>query len=201
MIEEHSVDQRIDLSTFQRSKIEGQCNGDSFFTKETEDYFVCLVADGLGSGQPAHDASTKAVKVVEDHHADDVETLVQRCNQALSNTRGAVLTLFKVHFKSKKLEYCGVGNIRLIIGLPTGKLIHAIPKSGFLSGKPTKFQVRQVEYPKGSMFIAYSDGVELSSPDKRNVMRARSPKIAASLLKQKALATKDDMTCVIGKLT
>jgi negative regulator of sigma-B (phosphoserine phosphatase) len=200
MIEEQSVDHRVDLSTFQRSKVEGECNGDSFYTKETEDYFVCLVADGLGSGQAAHDASIKAVKVVEDHHDQDVETLIQLCNDALANTRGAVLTLFKVHFKNQILEYCGIGNIRLIIGLPTGKLIHAIPKSGFLSGKPTKFDVRHIEYQEGSMFIAYSDGVELSSPDKRNVMRARSPKIASSYLKQKCLDTVDDMTCVIGKL-
>ncbi len=201
MIEEQSVHQRIDLSTFQRSKIEGQCNGDSYFTEETEDYFVCLVADGLGSGQAAHDASTRAVQVVEEHHDKGVETLMQMCNDALSQSRGAVLTLFKVHFKEKVLEYCGIGNIRLVIGLPSGKLVHAIPKSGFLSGKPTKFDVRRIEYPEGSMFIAYSDGVDLSSPDKRNVMRARSPKIAASYLKQKCMETVDDMTCVIGKLT
>ncbi|WP_349409236.1 protein phosphatase 2C domain-containing protein [Pseudalkalibacillus sp. SCS-8] len=200
MIEKY-VHQRVDLSTFQRSKIEGQCNGDSYFTKETKDYFVCLVADGLGSGQAAHDASAKAVKVVEDNHHEDVDTLIQLCNDALFNTRGAVLTLFKVYFKDQILEYCGVGNIRLIIGLPSGKIVHAIPKSGFLSGKPMKFDVRQVSIQEGSMFIAYSDGVELSSPDKRNVMRAKSPRVASSYLKQKCLQAVDDMTCVIGKVT
>ncbi|WP_408009061.1 SpoIIE family protein phosphatase [Pseudalkalibacillus sp. A8] len=198
---ENYIHHHVDWSTFQRSKVEGQCNGDSYFAKETDNYFICMVADGLGSGQAAHDASTKTVKVVEENHDKDVDTLMSLCNESLQYTRGAVLTIFKVHFKRNLLEYCGVGNIRLIIGLPSGKMVHAIPKSGFLSGKPAKFNVREIEYQTGSMFIAYSDGIELSSPDKRNVIKSRNPRIAVSYLRQKCSSVADDMTCVIGKVT
>ncbi len=198
---ENNVHHHVDWSTFQRSKVEGQCNGDSYFAKETDDYFICIVADGLGSGQAAHDASTKTVKVVEEHHDKNVDTLMSLCNKSLQYTRGAVLTIFKVHFRKNLLEYCGVGNIRLIIGQPSGKIVHAIPKSGFLSGKPATFDVREIEYQAGFMFIAYSDGIELSSPDKRNVMKSQNPKAAASYLRQKYSIVADDMTLVIGKFT
>ncbi|WLD93671.1 PP2C family serine/threonine-protein phosphatase [Alkalihalobacillus sp. AL-G] len=199
MIEEH-VHEHSDISAFQRSKKAGQCNGDSYYVKETSDYFICVVADGLGSGQAAREASLKAVKVVEKHHDLDVESLMSLCNQALFQTRGAVITLFKFYFKEQKLEYCGIGNIRLMISAPNGTILNPLSKTGFLSGRPSKFSAKQINYQKDSMFIVHSDGIDLSSVDKRIVLKAKDPRIAARYLQQKGLPNVDDLTCVIGKI-
>ncbi|WP_257351841.1 PP2C family serine/threonine-protein phosphatase [Pseudalkalibacillus decolorationis] len=197
---EGNVDQQVNISAFQRSKKEGQCNGDSYMVKETDEYFICLVADGLGSGEAARDASSKAVEIVEKHHSLDVKSLMSMCNEALYQTRGAVITLFKCYFKEQKLEYCGVGNIRFVISAPNGKIVNPLSKSGFLSGRPSNFAVKQLDYQKDSMFIVYSDGIVLTSSDKQNILRARNPQIATQYLKQRGLPNIDDLTCIIGKI-
>lgn len=199
MIQEHT-NQHCSISAFQRSKKENQCNGDSYYVKETNDYFVCVVADGLGSGKAARDASSKVVDVVEKHHHLGVETLMSLCNDALYQTRGAVVTLFKTYFKEQKLEYCGIGNVRLMISDPSGTIMNPLSTSGYLSGRPSKFTVKEMPYQKESMFIIHSDGINLSSKDKRAVLGARDPEVAVRYLQQKGLPNIDDLTCVIGKI-
>ena len=74
--------------------------GDSFYFHATDETMVCALADGLGSGALARESSSVISEVVEEHGHEDVESLMERCNQALKHKRGATVSILKVDFRT-----------------------------------------------------------------------------------------------------
>ncbi|TDQ36715.1 PP2C family serine/threonine-protein phosphatase [Aureibacillus halotolerans] len=190
---------RMDVFSFQRAKGGQETCGDSFFFEETEDYFVCALADGLGSGVDANKASHAAISEIRSHHAlENIEQLFLRANHAMKDKRGAVLTVFFVDYVKKELTCASIGNIRLFFHSATGKLTYPLPQSGYLSGRPQKLKIQTFPCEQGSTFLIHSDGLELRSP--RNVgWQLKSTKSAfeqlATSIEEKPT---DDVTYLIG---
>ncbi|HET7579587.1 MAG TPA: hypothetical protein VFK33_09920, partial [Bacillales bacterium] len=68
---------RMEVSAFQEAKT-GQVDcGDSYFVTETNEYFICVLADGLGSGKGARRSSERAVSIVKESHHKDIGTLME----------------------------------------------------------------------------------------------------------------------------
>lgn len=199
MIKHHKYEQ-IEVSAFQKAKKGKACCGDSYFVNETGSYFICAVADGLGSGELAKDSSQKVTEVVKKHQEEDVGLLMKKCNQALGGKRGAVLSVFKIHFHSKVLEYCGIGNIRVILVPPEGKSIHPLPVSGFLSGTPANYRIQRFPFAGGSSFIAYSDGFDMTSKERSLLLNISSPtEISEHIPPLVENKRSDDVTFLLGK--
>jgi negative regulator of sigma-B (phosphoserine phosphatase) len=137
------------------------CCGDSFYIKTTKDYFICALADGLGSGERANESSSAISALVERKHDEDVDVLIDLCNQALKDKRGATVSILKINFKAKQFTYSSVGNIHFILCTPSGSHIYPLPISGYLSGKPQKYRTQTYSYEKGSKFIIHTDGLVL----------------------------------------
>src|SRR5258706_16485465 len=65
---------------------------------------VLLAAiDGLGHGKEAVAAARAAVAVLKKHPREPVVQLIQRCHEALAETRGAVMTVASLHASSGPL--------------------------------------------------------------------------------------------------
>lgn len=79
------------------------CCGDSFFIKTTEEYLICALADGLGSGERANESSAAISSLVEKNDDKDVEDLMKLCNEELRDKRGATVSILKVDFKKESL--------------------------------------------------------------------------------------------------
>lgn len=71
---------------------------------------LLVVADGLGHGPEAAEASRLAVRVVREHPESDLAALVQRCHDALADTRGAVISLAAISEDERELSWLGVGD-------------------------------------------------------------------------------------------
>lgn len=200
MIAHHTYEQ-MKVAAFQEAKQGNTHCGDSYFVAETEDYFICTVVDGLGSGIEANQAAERAVSVVKAHHHEDIDTLMAACNQALSIGRGAVLSMFKIFFHSRKLVFSGVGNIRFIFYTPDGKMNYPLPTVGFLSGRPQSYRVQTFPYAEGSSFIVYSDGVEMSSQNRASFLGLDSFEEASRRVRFLLENEKgnDDVTFLFGK--
>jgi phosphoserine phosphatase RsbX len=67
--------------------------------------------DGLGHGPEAAAAARKAAEVLEEHHAEDVTRLFERCHASLRGTRGAVITLASFDTGRDAMSWAGVGNV------------------------------------------------------------------------------------------
>ncbi|OLS41166.1 PP2C family serine/threonine-protein phosphatase [Bacillus sp. MRMR6] len=196
---EHQSNQYIQSLAYQLAKQGNSCNGDSFYMKATENYYICVVADGLGSGQHAHDSSNAIKEVVEKRHSEEIDVLMDACNQSLKLKRGATVSILRVDFHQKLVSYCSVGNIQFAFYNPPGLYIYPIPVNGFLSGKPQTYRIETFPYEKESKFIIHTDGLHPPSI-KRVLADFQTIEGVSSRLQPYTKARKDDATFVVGQL-
>lgn len=202
MIKNHHF-ARTDISSFQKPKKGQICCGDSYFFIETNDYFICVLVDGLGSGEEAKQASERAISVVREHHDEDVDFLMSACNKELRVGRGAVLSMFKIKFDAHELIFSGVGNVRFIFYSPDRKKVTPIPTLGFLAGKPIEPKIQVYPFESGSSFALYSDGLEMNVGH-HSLFSDTSPEVATSHIQHMVMkdeSIQDDVTFLYGKIT
>lgn len=179
-------------------KGKSQC-GDSYFFTANDEYFICVLADGLGSGELAFEASSSVIDIVEEYHHEDVTSLMKRCNEALFQKRGAAVAIFKVHYGNKEFVYSCVGNIRFFLYSKQGKLTYPLPVTGYLSGKPQKFHTQRYPYEEESKFLLYSDGYNLQGV--KTLLKSYLPvESIADEIKTKYGSSSDDATFIVGNL-
>lgn len=175
------------------------CCGDSFYIKATEDYVICALADGLGSGEYANESSSAISALVEKKHHEDLDVLIDLCNHELKNKRGATVSILKIDFKANQFTYSSVGNIRFVLCGPTGSYIYPLPLLGYLSGKPQKYRTQTYAYEKGSKFIMHTDGLVL--PAIKSVLyNAHSVDDLSGRLEEYTKTRQDDLTYIVGQL-
>ncbi|MBM7644682.1 negative regulator of sigma-B (phosphoserine phosphatase) [Scopulibacillus daqui] len=199
---EHYPFQKFKISAFQRAKKDKTCCGDSYFVKETDNYLICAVADGLGSGIGAKEASQTAIETIETNYNLPLDLLMDKVNRSLVRHRGAVVTIFKIDYEAKLVSFCGVGNVKLLIYPRFGKPISPLPKRGFLSGQPLRLQVQEFNYPDHAMFVLYSDGITLHANQVQtiqNMYHVVAEEGESYLDRYVQLNSNDDLTLLIGK--
>lgn len=191
--------ERANVNAYQNAKNGMYFCGDSYYVNTTDDYFLCVVADGLGSGEHAHDASQAVISAAKDHETEDVSEIMKACNEAMKNKRGAAVSVLKVNYGLQEVVYSCVGNIRFFLYPPTEKLIYPLPVKGYLSGKPQNLKTHRFPYSSKMKFFIYSDGLNIPSV-KRYIKDIPS---ATSLLEIAAMFTgngMDDVTIISGEI-
>ncbi|WP_088105704.1 PP2C family serine/threonine-protein phosphatase [Halalkalibacter urbisdiaboli] len=198
MIKNYEHDQ-IDIVAFQEAKSGKSYCGDAHIVIKEQDYIVCAVIDGLGSGEWANHSAETATKVIKNEHDKDVEQIVEACNRALFNKRGVVLTIIKVDLKQHTLCYCNVGNVGFVLYQPDGTTVQPIPVRGYLSGRMQKISSKCYQIYRGTSFVLYSDGVK-KPPSNKLMLEMKSPEnqINEYVTEYQALSN-DDLTLLIGK--
>lgn len=150
---------RIQVAVFQKAKNNYICNGDSYFYQETDDGFVCALADGLGSGRYAKESSEIVITVIRENKDAPIEQLIKKCSKQLVGKRGAVLGILKVNFQLQSFEYSSIGNIGMITVTKDNKKKRSIPNAGYLTGYQRPFKVTRGKLEKEMNFFMFSDGV------------------------------------------
>ncbi|AEP85401.1 phosphoserine phosphatase RsbX [Bacillus inaquosorum] len=192
--------EHIQTLVYQLNKEGKSICGDSFFMKADDKELICAVADGLGSGSLANESSAAIKDLVENYANEDVQSIIERCNQAMKNKRGATASILKINFEQRQFTYCSVGNVRFILHSPSGESFYPLPISGYLSGKPQKYKTHTATYEKGSRFIIHTDG--LNVPDIRShLKKGQSVEEISNSLKMYTTSRKDDLTYILGQLS
>ncbi len=122
------------------------------------------VIDGLGHGEGAQDAALCAVDTIEEVRTEPLDVVMQRCNRALTQTRGVAMTLARIDFGTDTMSWIGVGNVtaNLVVKRPTGVEVRA---SALLAGgivgyrMPNTLLTHQVSINTGDLLIIASDGI------------------------------------------
>ncbi|MCX3307001.1 PP2C family serine/threonine-protein phosphatase [Bacillus sp. NEAU-CP5] len=191
--------EHVQTLVYQLNKEGKSICGDSFFMKANEEELVCAVADGLGSGSLANESSSAIKDIVETYADEDVESIIERCNQAMKNKRGATASILKINFIKRELTYCSIGNVRFFLHSPSGEVFHPLPISGYLSGKPQRYKTYTSSYEKGARFIIYTDGLEV--PHIRTCLKqGHSIKDISKSLHPYTTSRRDDLTYILGQL-
>lgn len=188
---------KVDVSVFQKPKKGNAYCGDSYFYTETEDSFVCAIADGLGSGEFAWESSQAVINIIEENINVSVEELVEKVNIALWGKRGVVLGVLKLDFKSEIYSFSSIGNIGMMKVTKNRKKSRNIPNSGYLAGYKRQIKVDNKILEKGTNFIMFSDGVEDKELSNRFFIEDDVEHITKTYEQTSAKNREDDTTLIV----
>ncbi|MFC3039288.1 SpoIIE family protein phosphatase [Virgibacillus xinjiangensis] len=154
-----TISSRVEVSVFQRPKKSNYYCGDSYFYTESDEEFVCALADGLGSGEYAKESSQIVIDIIKDNIHATVEQLVKICNKELSGKRGVVIGILKLDYRAERVSFSSIGNIGVMTITNDQKKKRNIPNGGYLAGYQRPFKVVQQKLEPQTNFIMFSDGV------------------------------------------
>lgn len=200
----HYTFEPYSFSVFQKPKRKEQACGDSYLLTEYEEGLLAVIADGLGSGPEASQASKAAIATVKQYQKEPVTEIVKKVNEGQSTYRGVVLSLIKLHKKTRRLEFCGVGNIKFKGLTSLSDVTQPQPIRGFLSGRPIDLNVQSVELSPNAWLVMYSDGIDLRNRDISTLYQILTVSSEDTIENQLEAAIpthlyNDDITLLIGK--
>ena len=192
------VNEHVEINIYQRAKSGNVESGDAYFYHAEEDYFICAIADGLGSGPIARQSAEIIPAVIKEHHSESLDELLNRCNEYMIQKRGAAVAVVKIDYRNKVIQYSCVGNVRFYMLQDGKKMIYPLPVMGYLSGRPQKTNTQEYEYHLGDMFFFHSDGIQLPNP--KTMLKESRCLTQLSQAVIKTINYDDDATFIAGSL-
>jgi anti-sigma regulatory factor (Ser/Thr protein kinase) len=173
--------------------------GDSWAIERGDGVAATLfVADGLGHGQEAAEASVEAVRLFRRFHGHQVSTLLDYVHGGLRATRGAAVSIARYDPKAREVIFAGVGNVAGALVAPN-ELRRMISMPGTAGYNVRKIQ--SFQYPfQGGLVILCSDGISASwTLDRYPNLAMTHPTLIAAVLYRDFARRRDDATVLVGK--
>ncbi len=104
-------DSYLELGVVCLPKLGEEVSGDAWATEQQGDCSLLLVADGLGHGPLAAQASKEAVRIFRENVRKSPKEIVEAAHAALRSTRGAAMAVAEVDFERRAVRFAGIGNI------------------------------------------------------------------------------------------
>lgn len=156
-----------------------------------------FVADGLGHGPQAAEASDAALAIVERHGLSDPAELIERLHAGLRSTRGAAVALLQLDAAASRLAFCGAGNVvgRLISGSADKSMATQHGTAGL---QVRRAQPMHGDWPEHTVVVLHSDGLasRWSLADAPGLLRCH-PAVIAGWLARRHTRGRDDVTVVV----
>ncbi len=142
--------------------------GDLAVVTLAADGALVTAVDGLGHGREAARAAQIAGDVVRTFAGDALTSLVRRCHEALSQTRGAAISLAYISTSASTVTWLGIGSVegRLVTGGPVPRsrrslgLVRGIVGDQLLPVRPATLEIR-----RGDIVILATDGIDRGFAD------------------------------------
>jgi negative regulator of sigma-B (phosphoserine phosphatase) len=140
-----------------RPKLGESVSGDQIGIWQDDVSTLVTVIDGLGSGQPAAEASSRALACVAANRTQPLVEILPRCHYAVQDTRGVVMALARIEHDSNRLTFAGVGNIGF--SASSQNPIGPVSKNGLVGYRLPTLLEFQFECSLGDWIVLYSDGI------------------------------------------
>ena len=176
-------------------------SGDRHMFQPFDGGALVAVMDGLGHGPEAAAAAVAACSILESNAGENVISLVQRCHDALKNTRGATISLASFNFRDSLMTWTGVGNVQGIF-LRADKTRNDREESlllrpGVVGSHLPSLQAAVLPVSPGDSLAFATDGVE-SSFD-YSAVRCQPPGRAAETILARHAKGKDDALILVAR--
>ncbi len=157
-----------------------------------------IVADGLGHGLAAADASGLAVRVHAEHPSQGGTALMQTIHEALRPTRGAAVALAEIDKQQQVVRYTGLGNITGCVVPDAGAIRQMVSHAGTAGHEMHRIVEFRYPWDSGCLLVLCSDGL-LShwSLDRYPGLARRHPSLIAGILYRDFNRGRDDATVVV----
>ncbi|GJG86927.1 transcriptional regulator [Gemmatimonadetes bacterium T265] len=183
---------------------EREC-GDAWTVVDAGGRVLVLVADGLGHGPAAADASSAAVSTFQTFAATLAPALlVERLHAALRATRGAAVAVAAFDPARREVRFAGVGNVAGAVLTPAASGMGAWASQSMMSHNGTVgHQLRKVQelayaWPVGAIAVFHTDGIRSRWQLERYPgLAARRPAVISAVLWRDYSRARDDATVVV----
>lgn len=171
-------------------------SGDLHVVAEFPGGVLVAVIDGLGHGVEAAASANAAAGILAAAAGAPLETLMERCHEALRRARGAVMSLAR--FEGPSMTWAGVGNVEgvLLRGEGGRARREAIPlRGGILGYQLPSVRAATVPIAPGDTLILATDGIRSGFGDGLPA-RATPRALADGILARHARGSDDALVLV-----
>jgi len=173
--------------------------GDGWQILRRAESVLMIIADGLGHGIHASEASVAAIGTVDPRSHGDLPTLLRSMHDGLRHTRGAAAALAEISLRLRLVKFAGIGNISGTIHRP-GMIRHTVSLNGTLGHEARTFREYSYPWESDAMFVMHSDGLGTHwSLDDYRGLQQRHPAVIAAVLYRDFSRQRDDVTVVVGR--
>jgi anti-sigma regulatory factor (Ser/Thr protein kinase) len=174
-------------------------SGDRWALKHTEGGALLLVADGLGHGPLAAEASGAAAAAFRQAPDTAPVAILRQIHAALKGTRGAAVAVAHLDYKQSQCHFAGIGNIAgRVIGRESAS--HMVSHVGTAGYEARRFQEFTYELPHSAAVVMHSDGLTSSwSLDHHAGLLSHDPALIAAVLYRDSTRARDDVCVMVAK--
>jgi anti-sigma regulatory factor (Ser/Thr protein kinase) len=190
----------LDVGAIGLPKPEQQVSGDAWAIEMQRDRALILIADGLGSGELAAEASREAVRLFRANANLSPQQILEQTHPALRATRGAAVAIASIVPAQNTLHYAGVGNTCATI-LTDGMSRSLVSYNGTIGAQVRKFAQFSYEWSERSLLVMNTDGLSTHwNLDRYPGLLARHPSSIAAMLYRDFKRDRDDVTVLVAKM-
>ena len=174
-----------------------QICGDAWAVIETETgRQLVIVADGLGHGELAFEASAGAIRVAQENSQRSPQEILELMHRVLRSTRGAAVAIAQLDFNQQSVLFAGVGNIAASIIAPESRSM--VSYNGIVGYQIHKIKEFTYPFPLGATLILSSDGLATGwRIDRYNGLIVKHPSLVAGVLYRDFKRLRDDVSVVV----
>jgi phosphoserine phosphatase RsbX len=189
----------LEWGVAERRKAGETVSGDLHLVKPFENSILVAVADGLGHGKAAAEASRLALDTVDEFSHKPLVQVVEHCSQRLRETRGAVMSLALLNALDDSMEWLGVGNVEgvLLRSAPDEKPAREslLLSRGVVGGPLPPLRPAAVKVGRGDVLVFATDGIRPGF-EAGMVLFERPDDTARDILARDGLETDDALVLV-----
>jgi len=172
-------------------------SGDAWGMRLTAEGGQIVVADGLGHGPFAAQASQQATRLLQDSAISTPQALLDAMHASMRETRGAAVSVAEINRARGDLRYAGVGNITGVLMTPQ-RAQHLLCHSGIVGHQMPRTQTVTYPWTSQALLVLHSDGLKCrwNLSEYPGLIR-RHPSVIAGVLYRDFTRGSDDVTIIV----
>ena len=173
-------------------------NGDAWSSAVVDGRTVLMIADGLGHGHPANQASIAARDVFSGATGSPAEIL-KTIHESIRHTRGAAVAIAELDPSNRTMRFAGLGNISASMIEPDARR-SAVSMHGIVGHESR--DIREFQYPwsRETCLIMHSDGLTTRwDLDRYPSLLGKDPALIAGVLWKDHRRLNDDSTVLVAR--
>ena len=171
--------------------------GDSWGVAFEDQRASLIVADGLGHGPLAAEASLAAVDLFAKQPFEEMKSALEESHVVLRMTRGAAVTRAQLDAEAETLQVAGAGNvaIRVVSGVFNRSVL---AQNGTVGVQMRRVEETKTAWPAHALVVCHSDGLQSRWPPEAIAgLLGRDPTLAAAVLVRDFGRGRDDVTVLV----
>ena len=174
-------------------------SGDAYCLRPYGRGWTVVVADGLGHGPLAAEASAQAIDLFRRHEADPPGEILGAIHAGMRHTRGGAVSVTRLDPDAMKLVYAGIGNVAGVAVTPdsVSRMVSLPGTAGHVARRIKEFEY---PFPPDALMIMHSDGIGTSwSLDRYPGLAGAHPSLIAAVLYRDFARGRDDAAIVVAR--